>query len=548
MSFDALFCDECQMFRRLPMKSGHSNVVGVSSAGSDKCLRHQEKTHYTLYHYEKGRVVFATATPLENSIAEQYVYQRYLQEEDLTYLSLRSIKRWFSEFTEPVQYYGVVPNGKDFKLKTKLRFHNLLELNRMVRAFTNFYLIRSGGLSLPRCKGFTDVAVFATDEEIAYYEDIAGKLDDLSQGLINRKEFNQLTAVVLARMAALDIRLADSDSNPPKGTTKIEACAEKIKDMYKKYPDKSQVVFCDTEVPKEGFNLYDSLKTLLVETGLFRESEVRFIHEAKTPVARRKMLEDFNQACIKVMIGSTQKVGVVVNIQKNLITAHFLDVPWTPAKLQQKIGRIIRAGNTCEEVYLFRYIKQRSFDAFSWETIESKLDFINQYNSYQFGDNCREEDDITALTEITCAEAKALALDDNNIKKHTELKNEISRVKAAYRARAKQLQDLKEKTEYLPGQIEKHERYVEIISEDMNHYKQVRCEVSMVDREKLGGKVLEFIKNNSYREFEYQSFQIEVPVRNKKMDTLLYSAIWYSRGTISYQCKIKYSKGSLSDA
>ena len=514
LGIDALFVDECQNYRRIPMKSGHSNINGLSSSGAAKSRRHLEKTHYTLSHYESGRVVFATGTPLENTIAEQYVYQTYLQREDLAYLSLSSPDTWFSEFTEAIQYYGVAPNGQDFKLKTRLRFHNLPELNRMVRGFANFHHIRNGELSLPRFNGFKDILIPATDDEINFYEELGKKLDLLSKGEISRKEFNTLTAIVLARMAALDIRLIDPNIPTPDGTTKVDVCAKSIMKLYQKHPDKSQVVFCDVGVPKEGFNLYDLLKEKLIKDGSLNASEVKFIHDAVSQKDKRELLSDFNEAKIKVLIGSTQKLGIGVNIQKNLIAAHFLDVPWTPAKLQQKMGRIIRAGNTCDEIYILRYIKQRSFDAFSWEIIGSKLDFINQYNSYQFGESYRDSDDITALSELSCAEAKALALDDNDVKRHAELENELSRVKSAYRARAGQLLELKEKMRILPLEIENHDRYVAMIEKDIKHYASVRTEISREKREAFGIAIMEAIKaNKSCRRFTYQSFTIEVPLR-----------------------------------
>lgn len=536
LGIDCLMIDEVQNYKNVSLDCGYSVIVGVSIKGSHKCDSNMEKVHYVLKGTEssEGRVVFATATPIKNSIAEQYIYQEYLQQDELRYLGMNSFREWMKNFTEAYTKPFIAQDIQHLKMRTKLKFHNLTDLHGMISSFVDFYHIENGKMNLPKCRGYQNVVVPATAEDESVYREIARKLCDVKDGVISLTEYNNLMATIEGRNTALDIRLTRPKVKPERGTTKEEFCAAKVKEYYARYPGKTQAIFCDTSVPKAAFNVYDELKKEMLLLGI-PEKEIAFIHDAETPAKKKKLLREFNQGKIRILIGSTEKMGTGLNIQENLIALHHYDCPWSPAQLIQRNGRGIRVGNSNEEVFIFRYIKEKSYDAIMWQNVETKMHFITEYNSYTLPEAQRDAEDITDNV-LSYGEAIAHALGNPKLKEHTELENEITRMKVAGRKRAVQLQQLQKIVTDISAEIEKRERYIETIEKDMAYYDQTRKTIPLDQRQVLGQQILDGIasarKNGNGASYRYQGFPIIVPLYNG--DEKPYVRI-KSNGTGSYK-------------
>lgn len=517
LGIDGLFIDEAHGYKNVSVECGYTHLANVTLKGSDKCNINMEKVHHVLKGVEgrEGRVCFATATPLKTSIAEQYVYQKYLSDEDLKYLNLDTFREWLNVFTEAEEKYGIDLDAQHMKLRTRLHFHNLTELHRMVSSFTDFYNIKNGEMDLPKCDGYIDVVIPNTPEDEKIYRGIAEKLERFRSGELTYKEYNPLVAIMEYRMAAMDSRHLDPKLVPRPGTTKTDYCVKNVCEIYEKYPGKTQTIFCDWSVPKAAFNIYDLLKQGLVKQGI-PASEIAFIHDAEPPAQKEKLLDDFNEGRVRVMIGSTEKMGTGLNIQRNLIASHHFDCPWSPAQLRQRNGRIIRRGNTCPEVFIYRYIK--SFDAYVWQNVEMKHYFISQYYSPILKEEHRDMDDID--TVVSAGEAVAHALENPMLKEYMELTNQLNRLKISSRKRAGELQKLNTILIQNPQEIERREGYIEGMEKDISYYAENRVPMTQADRERIGRRILEAVQDakmngtpeqTAETSVMYQGFRVVIP-------------------------------------
>lgn len=420
-----LFVDEAHNFKNIPIDTKIDSVLGISTRGSKKCREMMDKVHMIQQKNGGKGVVLATGTPITNSVTDAFVMQQYLQSGELRLLDLGNFDSWIGMFAEKVTEFEVDVDTNGYRLATRFaRFHNLPELTALLSSVADFHRVddRAG---LPAFSGYDDVLLPKTPEFSEYLNKISVRADDVRKGRVSRRDDNMLKITTDGRKAALDLRLVEAKARFV-FESKVARCAENIaKIYYKTAPYRStQIVFCDISTPKAGFNLYDELKTLLVGCGL-KPEEIAFVHDAATASARSALFARVREGEIRVLIGSTFKLGLGVNIQDRLIALHHLDVPWRPADMTQREGRILRQGNTSERAYIFRYITEGSFDAYSWQLLETKQKFISALLSGSLTERSGSDIDDTVLDY---AEVKALAIGNPLVKKRAEAANELSRL------------------------------------------------------------------------------------------------------------------------
>lgn len=515
LGIEALLCDECQEFKNVSLKCGYSHITGVTIKGSPKCDKHMEKVHWILKNpnHPDGRVVFATATPQKNSISETYVYQKYLSEEELEYAGIHSFQEWMKNFTETETKPGVAQDLQSMNLQTRLKYHNLTDLHGMMSTFMNYYQVDKSELKLPKHGPYVDVVIPATDEEIEKFEEIAQKLKDVHEGILTPKEYNPLMATIEGRATSLDIRLTKKDAKPRLETTKSWVCSANVYKYYRAYPGTTQVIYCDQSVPKETFNLYDEMKKYMIQFGI-PEEEIAFIHDGDNPYKKMQILDDFQNGKIRVLIGSTKKMGTGLNIHRKLKVAHHLDCPYSPADLIQRNGRLVRHGNENEEVIFVRYIKERSYDAVSWDRVVMKQVWIETFNSPLMNENQRDMEDL-ADNALSYGEAVAYALGKPEMKMYVETENELKRVTQQSRKRAKEIQELREMTAKIPDDLAKRERFISIIETDQAYYKKHKASMTDQERKDFGTSLLNAIQTSREggkpKNLVYQGFTVVIP-------------------------------------
>ena len=459
-----LFVDEAHNYKNVPLETKIDAVLGISRAGSKRCQDMMDKVHMVQRRNEGKGVVLATGTPITNSITDVYVMQRYLQEGELGLLDLQSFDGWVGMFAERVTEFEVDVDTTQHRMATRFtKFHNLPELTGLLCSIADFHQVdRTAGL--PECDGRSDALIPKTQEFADYLDDISFRADQVRHGSVSRRDDNMLKITTDGRKAALDMRLVDPMAMFTY-QSKVARCAENVADIfYKTLADRStQLVFCDSSTPKSGFNLYDELKDRLVQLGIPR-AEIAFIHDAETEKLREALFGRVRSGEVRVLIGSTFKLGLGVNVQDRLIALHHLDVPWRPADMTQREGRILRQGNTNPKVQIFRYITEGSFDAYSWQLLETKQRFINAILSGSMEERSMSDVEDTALDY---AEVKALAIGNPLIKKRFETANELERFRTLQRKTVEERLRMEKELSELPGEIRRKEEQIGLCRKDI---------------------------------------------------------------------------------
>lgn len=360
-----LFVDEAHNYKNVPIETKVDKVLGISSKGSKKCRDMMDKVRLVQKQNNGGGVVMATGTPITNSITDAFVMQKYLQSGELGMLDLQSFDSWIGMFAERVTEFEIDVDTSSYRLATRFaKFHNLPELTALLSSIADFHQVDSS-VGIPDFDGYKDALISKTSEFTAYLDDISARAELVRKGIVSRSDDNMLKITTDGRKAALDIRLVEPNTSFTY-QSKVARCAENVFDIYcETQSDKStQLIFCDSSTPKSGFNVYDEVKRLLIGMGVTSE-EIAFIHDAGTESKREKLFSKLRSGNVRILIGSTFKLGLGVNIQNKLIALHHLDVPWRPADMTQREGRILRQGNENKKVYIYRYITEGSFDAYS---------------------------------------------------------------------------------------------------------------------------------------------------------------------------------------
>lgn len=465
LGVNTLFLDEAHNYKNIPLRTALKNLRGINVNGSDKCLDMLEKVR-CVQNQNGGRgVVFATGTPLCNSISDAYTMQTYLFHDELKKRQLDRFDNWVKTFARPEQVCEIDVDTSKFRFVHRFtRFFNLSELSKLFGEMTAFYSNEAS--ELPTCAEYTQTIMSTSEVLKKYMHSLCDRAEAIRAKKVDKKEDNMLKITTDGRKAALDLTLV-GEKQPYDGTSKVYRCVENVGRIYNEYAGCSQLVFCDYSTPKgEDFSVYRELKSRLVLLGI-NEKEIAFVHSCVNEESKLRLYEKVNKGEVRVLIGSTFKLGIGANVQTKLKAIHHLDVPWRPADMVQRDGRILRRGNENNDVFIFRYITEGSFDAYSWQILETKQQFISQFLAGTA--NTRTMSDLENNV-LSYGEVKALALSDPRMKMLAEKENELRSVRIlSLRENELKLQmkaenaRLKEEIESLEDNIKRSKQNVEFI-------------------------------------------------------------------------------------
>lgn len=443
LGVDRLFVDEAHSFKNLFLYTKMRNVAGLSQTEALKSSDLFMKCRYMDELTGNRGIVFATGTPISNSMTEMYTMQRYLQYDALCSHGLQHFDAWASTFGETITAMELAPEGTGYRAKTRFaRFYNLPELISMFKQVADVQTADMLKLPVPEAEYHNEVikpSKFQKDMVASFSE----RAEKVRNGMVDATVDNMLKITNDGRKLALDQRLTD-DLLPDDPESKVNLCLDNIHRIWESSSEQksTQLVFCDLSTPHgDGkFNVYDDLKAKLVRMGV-PETEIAFIHDAKTEAQKAALFTNVRSGNVRILLGSTAKMGAGTNVQKRLIAEHHLDIPWRPSDIEQREGRILRQGNENSKVDIFRYVTENTFDSYMWQTIESKQKFISQIMTSKSPVRSCEDVDETALSY---AEIKALATGNPYIREKMDLEIEVSRlklVKANYLSQKYMLED-----------------------------------------------------------------------------------------------------------
>ena len=476
LGVDRLFVDEAHFYKNLFLFTKMRNVAGLAQTEAQKSADLFMKCRY-LDELTGGRgIVFATGTPISNSMTEMYTMQRYLQYETLRSQGLTHFDAWASTFGETITSIELAPEGTGYRAKTRFaRFYNLPELIAMFKQVADIQTADMLNLPVPTVN-YHNVAMKPSEHQRDMVASLAERAERVRNGMVEPTVDNMLKITNDGRKLALDQRLVNG-MLPDNEESKVNACMDNIYRVWEAGEAKklTQLVFCDLSTPHNDgtFNVYDDLKAKLMERGIPAE-EIAFIHDAKTEVQKAALFTSVRRGLVRVLIGSTAKMGAGTNVQRKLAAEHHLDIPWRPSDIEQREGRMIRQGNTNENVDVFRYVTENTFDAYMWQTIESKQKFISQIMTSKSPVRSCEDIDETALSY---AEVKALATGNPYIKKKMDLEIGVSRlklVKANYQSQKYAMEDRLLK--YFPREVKLTEERIAGFKADMSLYERHKTE------------------------------------------------------------------------
>lgn len=473
LGVDYLFVDEADAYKNLFLFTKMNNVAGISNAASARASDLQLKIEYIneLHGGDKG-VVFATGTPISNSMTEMFTMQTYLQKQTLERLGINYFDSWAADFGETVTALELAPSGKGYRARTRFaKFTNLPELLTLYHSFAD--VKTDVKLEVPEAERKV-VTIKPTGTVIELTEQIAERADRIYGGGVDPHIDNMLKVTGDGKKLALDPRCIDpmmADEND----SKLNYCAENVFEEWQSSAEikGTQLVFCDLSTPKKAysdyeygkdFDAYNDLKHKLVERGI-PEEQIAFIHDANTDKQKQELFDKVNAGTIRVLIGSTEKCGAGTNVQKRLVALHHLDAPYRPRDFTQRDGRGIRQGNMNKSVRIYTYATERTFDSYSYQILENKQRFISQIEK---GDmTVREADDIDETT-LSYAEIKAITSANPKIKRKMELDMEMARLRDLESRYKKELYALQDKIrKEFPEQIQRQELYLERVQKDI---------------------------------------------------------------------------------
>jgi superfamily II DNA/RNA helicase len=407
---DYVFADEAHRFKNLFFTTRMTRVAGIPNTESQRATDMFLKTQY-LTKLNNGRgVVFATGTPISNTMAEMFTLMRYMNMDALRELNIHNFDAWAHSFGQLVTGFEVTPTGSGFRVNTRFnKFVNLPELQNIFRTNTDVVNQEDIDIPIPKVKGgkATVNAAEISDEQQDYVNGLVHRMEAIAKGNVDPTEDNALKVTTDGRKAALDMRLVDESAEDYEGS-KINMAAKEIARIYKggAREKTTQLVFVDFSAPKKDvFNIYDDLKGKLTALGV-KDQDIIYIHSATTDAKKQALFDRMNKGSVRILIGSTPKMGEGMNVQAKLTALHHLDAPWRPSDIEQREGRILRQGNPFDEVEIHRYVTEGTFDAYMWQTLENKSKFIGQVMKGDMG--TRSAEDVTTQA-LSFAEVKALA-------------------------------------------------------------------------------------------------------------------------------------------
>ncbi|AVM69155.1 helicase [Lachnospiraceae bacterium oral taxon 500] len=488
LGIDKLFVDEVQAFKNLYVFTKMRNVAGITTTDSQKSSDMLMKCRYMDEITNNKGIVFATGTPVSNSMAELYTMQRYLQYDELKKMHHQHFDSWASTFGETVTAIELNPEGNGYRSKTRFaKFFNLPELMNIVKQFMDIKTADVLNLPTPNAH-YETIKTKPTGEQKQILETFSERADKVRSKQVASSVDNMLLITNDGKKMALDQRLINP-LLPDDENSKVNACVSNVFSIWDKYKDKksAQLVFCDMSIPSNEFNIYNDIKEKLIKMGV-PENEIEFIHNAKNNKEKDAIFNKVRKGEIRVLLGSTGKCGAGTNCQDKLIAIHDLDIPWRPADLAQRAGRIVRQGNENQDVYIFRYITENTFDAYLFQTLENKQKYISQIMTSKTPVRIAEDVDEATLNY---AEIKALATGNPLIREKMDLDVEVSKLKMlesnfksnlykmedkVVKVYPKEIERLKEKIENLKKDIKKVEPYGEEKTAKTEKYAQTALE------------------------------------------------------------------------
>lgn len=493
---DRLFVDEAHFYKNLFLFTKMNNVSGLSTTDAQKSSDLYLKCRY-LDEITGGKgVVFATGTPISNSMTEMYTMQRYLQYSTLVKHNLQHFDCWASTFGETSTSIELAPEGSGYRMKTRFsKFFNLPELINMFKEVADIKTADMLNLPVPNAH-YQNVAVKPSDIQKELVESLGERAQKIRDGTVDPHEDNMLKITNDGRKLALDQRLIN-ELLPENKNSKVNACIKNILKIYQETVEEksTQLVFCDMSTPRnDAFNVYDEIRNKLLEEGI-PESEIAYIHNAKTDVKKKELFSKVREGKVRILIGSTGKMGAGTNVQECLIAIHDLDCPWRPSDLEQRAGRIVRQGNRNKDVYIYRYVTEGTFDAYLYQLVENKQKFIGQIMTSKSPVRSAEDIDEASLSY---AEIKALASGNPKVKEKMELDTKVSKLKLAKANYLSQKYDLEDRIiKYYPQKIKSIKTRIEGLENDIKdlkpqkEFQQIKIKnMLIVDKKQAGNAIL----------------------------------------------------------
>jgi len=471
LGIDCLFVDEAHLHKNLYRFTKMTRVAGLPMTSSERAFDLFLKTRYTMQihgHAQRG-VVFATATPVANTMAEIHTMMRYLQPQRLEELGLQQFDAWAATFGESVTALEIAPDGSGYRMHTRFaRFINVPELMAVFGEVADIRTAEMLNLLVPKLRGGKPriVACPASKALKAFVQTLVQRAEAVRNGRVKPQDDNMLAITTDGRKAALDFRLvapgARFDENG-----KIAACVREVHAIWQRTSAsrRAQLVFCDLSSPKGGreFSVYDDLCERLIDAGI-PEKEIAFVHDAQTDVQKATLFKAVREGRVRVLLGSTAKMGIGTNVQTLLVALHHLDAPWRPCDVEQREGRILRQGNECEEVEIFRYVSEGSFDSYMWQTLETKARFIAQVMSGDKGLRSLEDVESAALSY---AEVKALASGNPLVIEKAGVDAEVAKLSTLFSVWRNQRYANESEVGRLPMMIEALDKKIGLYAQDM---------------------------------------------------------------------------------
>ncbi len=471
LGIDKMFVDEAHSFKNLFLYTKMRNVAGIQQTEAQKSADLYMKCQY-LDEITGGKgIVFATGTPVSNSMTELYTMMRYLQADKLKEMGMHNFDAWAANFGEAVTAIELAPEGTGYRAKTRFsKFFNLPELINVFKECADIKTADMLNLPVPEAH-FHNVVVKPSDIQKDMVAALSDRAKDIHDKKVQPEEDNMLKVTNDGRKIGLDQRLIDP-LLPDDPNSKVNTCVSNVFDIYQKNDDKksTQLVFCDFSTPKNdgSFNLYDDIRDKLIAKGVPKE-EIAFIHEADSEAKKKELFSKVRQGKVRVLLGSTAKCGAGTNIQDKLIALHHLDCPWRPSDLEQREGRIIRQGNENKEVEIYRYMTEATFDAYLYQTIENKQRFISQIMSSKSPvRSCEDVDEAT----LSYAEVKALCAGNPLIKEKMDLDVAVTKLKVSKANHTSQQYTIEDSVrKHFPERIAKTEQRIAGLEADLAHFK-----------------------------------------------------------------------------
>lgn len=548
LGVDRIFVDEAHYYKNLFLYTKMRNVGGIAQTEAQKSSDLFMKCRY-LDELTGGKgVIFATGTPISNSMVELYTMQRYLQYGELEKRHLQQFDAWASTFGETVTAIELSPEGTGYRAKTRFaKFFNLPELMALFKVVADIQTSEMLNLPVPKAN-YHNVVIEPSEIQKELVKDLSERAEKIRNRMVDSSVDNMLKITNDGRKLALDQRLTN-DMLEDFEHSKVATCADNIYSIWDKTSeDKSaQLVFCDLSTPHNDgkFNVYDDLKTKLIDRGI-PEEEIAFIHDANTDARKQELFNKVRRGQVRVLIGSTQKMGAGTNCQDRLIALHDLDCPWRPSDLIQRSGRIIRQGNKNPEVDIYRYVTEGTFDAYLYQLVENKQRFISQIMTSKTPVRFAEDIDETALSY---AEIKALAAGNPDIIEKTELDTQVAKLKLLKQNYLSEKYALEDKViKYYPNEIKRLENRIEDMKEDIeafnnnntpdNSFEKMNIKgTDFTERKEAGEKIIEICKSMTNPEpleiGEYKGFKIILSFDT--MDRKFYASM---KNNLSYKTEL----------